>query len=261
MRPTRRQWRIVRSRWTSAARWPQQDWWTSGAHPYASRFPRPRQQFREDLQASVNFVQAAFGYENVMFAFPYGSRRRGFADAGLAAAAKQTGVICGLTTECSLIESASDPFQWGRFNVFPWDSDATLAAKLNGWYMQRSVWHVPEPGHPQGTSKGVGVPQTRPSLEAHSVPPCRCAGAPNQGLNTVSIDYSETTPMDTEFSTESTYALLLRALPRHRGKSFAFFVAVVAAALLFNAFGPHRYRSEGKLLIRLGRENSALDPP
>ena len=66
--------------------------------------------------------------------------------------------------------------------------------------------------------------------------------------------------MDTEFSTESTYALLLRALRRHRGKSFAFFVAVVAAVLLFNAFGPHRYRSEGKLLIRLGRENSALDP-
>ena len=158
-----------------------------GAHTHTHRDFRGRaEQFREDLQASVDFVQAAFGYENVMFAFPYGSRRRGFADAGLAAAAKQTGVICGLTTECSLIESASDPFQWGRFNVFPWDSDTTLAAKLNGWYVQRPGWHVPEPGHPRGASKGVGVPQIRPSLEAHSVPPCRCAGAPNQGLNTVS---------------------------------------------------------------------------
>ncbi len=38
------------------------------------------------------------------------------------------------------------------------------------------------------------------------------------------------------------------------------FIAVVAAVLCFNAFGPRKYRSEGKLLIRLGRENSALDP-
>ncbi len=106
-----------------------------GAHTHTHCDFRGRpEQFREDLRTSVNFVREAFVANDVMFAFPYGSRRRGFVDERLVACAKQTGVICGLTTECELIESGSDPFQWGRFNAFPWDSAATLAAKLNGWY-------------------------------------------------------------------------------------------------------------------------------
>jgi peptidoglycan/xylan/chitin deacetylase (PgdA/CDA1 family) len=107
-----------------------------GAHTHTHRdFRGCPAQFGEDLQTSVNFMRAALGVEDVMFAFPYGSRRRGFADAALVAAAKQTGVICGLTTEGALIEAASDSFQWGRFNVFPWDTDLTLTAKLGGWYV------------------------------------------------------------------------------------------------------------------------------
>lgn len=147
-----------------------------GAHTDTHRDFRGRpEEFREDLHKSINFVRAVLGIEDVMFAFPYGSRRRGFADAALVAAAKRTGVICGLTTECALIEAASDPFQWGRFNVFPWDSDATLAAKLSGWYL------YPRGGRRRPRHAG---PVERLSLCAPSdFPPVRI---PDQTLNTVS---------------------------------------------------------------------------
>ncbi len=106
-----------------------------GAHTHTHRDLRGRPEcFREDLQTSVDFLRTTFGLSNVMFAFPYGGVHLGFADPDLVAAAKLTGVNCGLTTECALIEEGSDPFQWGRFHVFPWDTVATLDAKLDGWY-------------------------------------------------------------------------------------------------------------------------------
>lgn len=39
-----------------------------------------------------------------------------------------------LTTQRKLIEPLTDPFDWGRLNVEQYDSGATLAAKLSGWY-------------------------------------------------------------------------------------------------------------------------------
>jgi len=68
------------------------------------------------------------------FAFPFGSPALGFAGGALMQAARETCVVCGLTTESVLIDLRSDPLQWGRFNVFAWDTSATLAAKLAGWY-------------------------------------------------------------------------------------------------------------------------------
>ncbi len=68
------------------------------------------------------------------FAFPYGSRALGFSGGALAAVARETGVLCALSTEAVPVTVNSDPFHWGRFNAFPWDSSATLAAKLEGWY-------------------------------------------------------------------------------------------------------------------------------
>jgi len=106
-----------------------------GAHTHTHRDMRGRPEcFREDLQISVDFLRATFGLTDVMFAFPFGARHAGFAGPEMIAAAKLTGVNCGLTTECSLIEAGSDPFEWGRFNAFPWDTAATLIAKLDGWY-------------------------------------------------------------------------------------------------------------------------------
>jgi hypothetical protein len=69
-----------------------------------------------------------------MFAFPFGKPHLGFVSDECAAAIKAAGLVCALNTESDLVDPRSDPFHWGRFNVFPWDTDATLAGKLSGWY-------------------------------------------------------------------------------------------------------------------------------
>lgn len=50
------------------------------------------------------------------------------------------------------------------------------------------------------------------------------------------------------------------SLGRHKRLSATFFVAVVAGVGLLTFFWPKQYRSEGKLFVRLGRENAMLDP-
>jgi peptidoglycan/xylan/chitin deacetylase (PgdA/CDA1 family) len=90
--------------------------------------------FREDVRISIDILRSVFGVADATFAFPVGSIHDGFAGPLLAEAARQAGAACGLTTDCHLIDLKSDPFQWGRFNAFSWDTDATLAAKLDGWY-------------------------------------------------------------------------------------------------------------------------------
>ncbi len=106
-----------------------------GAHTHTHRDMRDNPElFREDLQTSVDIVRRTFALDAVAFAFPYGAKHRGFASPDLVTAAKLTGVSCGLTTDCSLVDLQTDPFEWGRFNAFEWDTSATLAAKLEGWY-------------------------------------------------------------------------------------------------------------------------------
>ncbi len=106
-----------------------------GAHTHTHQDFRGRpNDFVDDLRKSVDIVRERFDCESVPFAFPFGSPRRGHAGPELVKAAKACDVTCGLTTEPTLVELTHDPFTWGRFNAFPWDSPATLAAKLDGWY-------------------------------------------------------------------------------------------------------------------------------
>ncbi len=106
-----------------------------GAHTHSHEDFRGRpDEFRDDLQLSVDIVRERFGLDEVTFAFPYGSPHSGFAGGQLADAARETGVACALTTEPVLVDPSSDPFHWGRFNAFSWDTSATLAGKLGGWY-------------------------------------------------------------------------------------------------------------------------------
>ena len=53
---------------------------------------------------------------------------------------------------------------------------------------------------------------------------------------------------------------LLRAVFRHMASAGAVLLLVVAAAVVYSVASPNVYRSEGKLLVRLGRENTKLDP-
>lgn len=106
-----------------------------GAHTHTHEDFRHRpEEFRRDLQVSVDIVRSCFGQQAVTFAFPFGSGHHGFVSSELIGAAKQTGVTCGLTTENTVVDIRSDPFRWGRFTAFSWDTAATLAAKLHGWF-------------------------------------------------------------------------------------------------------------------------------
>ena len=105
------------------------------AHTHTHQDFRNRPEaFACDLETCVDIVRNRFSQRDVMFAFPYGSSKNGFAGGELADAAKQTGVICALTTDAETVDPQSDPFHWGRFHVFSWDRSATLAAKVEGWY-------------------------------------------------------------------------------------------------------------------------------
>lgn len=53
---------------------------------------------------------------------------------------------------------------------------------------------------------------------------------------------------------------LYRALFRHKRKGLGFFFCVLFLVGLATSFSTRSYRSEGKLLVRLGRENATLDP-
>lgn len=106
-----------------------------GAHTHTHQdFRRRPADFRADLEQSLRYVQTAFGVRQPLFAFPFGSPALGFAGEELVRAAKQTEAVCGLTTESLPLAPERDPFRWGRFPVFSWDTSATLAAKLQGWY-------------------------------------------------------------------------------------------------------------------------------
>jgi len=106
-----------------------------GAHTHTHEDFRGRgEAFRRDLETNVEQLKSRFGVSDPPFAFPYGSTRLGFTSDNLQAVAREVGVTCALTAMRALVDPASDPYSWGRFNVFSWDTSATLAAKLGGWF-------------------------------------------------------------------------------------------------------------------------------
>lgn len=106
-----------------------------GAHTHTHQDFRGRPEaFEADLRTSVVALADRFGVEATTFAFPFGRPHLGFVSPELVAAARRTGVVCGLTTRNDVVGTETDPFDWGRFNAFDTDSAAVLAAKLGGWY-------------------------------------------------------------------------------------------------------------------------------
>jgi len=114
-----------------------------GTHTHTHAVFRGRPDaLRQDLSTSLDLLRSRFGLANATFAFPFG-----IAGPDLAAAARQAGVLCGLTTKSALVTPRSDPFAWGRFYVAATDTSSTLAAKLDGWYsFARDLWRqLPKP--------------------------------------------------------------------------------------------------------------------
>lgn len=106
-----------------------------GPHTHTHRdFRGQPELFEQDLQLSIVYLESHFGITEQMFAFPFGRRKAGFSGEPLVEAARRAGVVCSLTTEAEPVDLKTDPFHWGRFNVYEWDNGATLAARLRGWY-------------------------------------------------------------------------------------------------------------------------------
>lgn len=62
---------------------------------------------------------------------------------------------------------------------------------------------------------------------------------------------AQTTPQTTDW---------VRVLWRRRRRAATVFLAILAVTVAYQVLAPRSYRSEGKLLVRLGRENAMLDP-
>lgn len=89
--------------------------------------------FVADLQQNFAVLRERFGIEQPSFAFPYGTKRDGFASRELSRLSREAGAVCCLTTEEQIVRRGDDPFDWGRFTAEEHDTARTLAAKLSGW--------------------------------------------------------------------------------------------------------------------------------
>ncbi|MCO6456207.1 MAG: polysaccharide deacetylase family protein [Pirellulaceae bacterium] len=108
---------------------------TFGAHLHTHRDWRGQPDaFRRDLQRSVEIVSELTNGPPILFAFPFGKSSRGYVSDELVEAARAAGVHCGMTTDSVTVQPGDDPFRWGRFNVYDWDTPRTLAARLAGCY-------------------------------------------------------------------------------------------------------------------------------
>ena len=87
-----------------------------------------------DTQNSIALLRERLGLKEVGFAFPGGRRYSEQSGEKLMAAVKRLPVACALTTDGTPLDWRTDPFGWGRFNVYQWDTAATVTAKLKGCY-------------------------------------------------------------------------------------------------------------------------------
>jgi peptidoglycan/xylan/chitin deacetylase (PgdA/CDA1 family) len=106
-----------------------------GTHTHShADFRQHVAEFAAEMQIAAEIVKLRFGEAEPLFAFPFGNPHAGYASPEMLEAACCSGARCALTTECSLVDVRSDPFGWGRINVFDWDTSFTLVGKLSGWY-------------------------------------------------------------------------------------------------------------------------------
>lgn len=106
-----------------------------GAHTHSHLdFRGQPSEFAADLAKNFYYLRDAFGIERPTFAFPYGTKKRGFAGGALTEAVRTSGAVCALTTEAVTNHPRRDVFDWGRFEAEGQDTAATLAGKLSGWF-------------------------------------------------------------------------------------------------------------------------------
>jgi peptidoglycan/xylan/chitin deacetylase (PgdA/CDA1 family) len=101
-----------------------------GAHTHTHQDFRLRpSDFADDLRTNCESLRAQLGLREISFAFPFG-----YSDEELMGAVREAGTTCALTVDGRLNPLAADPFGWGRFTAYDYDTAGTLAAKREGWY-------------------------------------------------------------------------------------------------------------------------------
>ena len=101
-----------------------------GAHTHTHQdFCDRPQEFADDLSLNVEVLGSRFGVRSPLFAFPFGR-----ATSRMMNIVREQRLPCALTTADVLVDPRQAPYGWGRFHVETWDTAATLAAKLGGWY-------------------------------------------------------------------------------------------------------------------------------
>lgn len=106
-----------------------------GAHTHTHDDFRGRpDSLADDLRENLRILRDSLALDQITFAFPHGRVAMGYAGGEMTETARQVGVRCALTTECDKNLTNDDPFNWGRCNVYEWDTPKTLEAKIAGWY-------------------------------------------------------------------------------------------------------------------------------
>jgi peptidoglycan/xylan/chitin deacetylase (PgdA/CDA1 family) len=98
-------------------------------HTHQDFSRRTHAEFAADLRLNRQFLQEKLHCQPAGFAFPWGR-----STLSMERTLTALDLPCGLTTLGSPVRPGDSPTNWGRFDVAPWDTAATLAAKLDGWY-------------------------------------------------------------------------------------------------------------------------------
>jgi peptidoglycan/xylan/chitin deacetylase (PgdA/CDA1 family) len=107
-----------------------------GSHTHTHQDFRNRpDDFEQDVRTSIEILTKRFGAKTPLpFSFPYGVASLGFTNGDLIRRTRQLPLTCALSTEPRLAVPGQDPFVWGRFDVKPFDTPATLGGKIDGWF-------------------------------------------------------------------------------------------------------------------------------
>ena len=129
-----------------------------GCHTHTHRdFTGDVAAFEADMRQSLAWLSEHLGLVRPAFSYPYGGN-----DPEMREACRRLGVRCGMTTEADLVRAGSDAMAWGRFGGDEYDTGATLAAKVGGWYAAaRRTWRrIAYAEHPNlPTPARAGAPQ------------------------------------------------------------------------------------------------------
>ena len=151
---------------------------TFGAHSHTHRdFRGDPSGFHDDVAISADIIRRMFDIARVPFAYPFGKPALGYAVPEMVAAVRETGVRCAMTTSGQRVLPGSDPFRWGRFNVYDWDSATTLAGKLTAWYLGGDGWSWAQRGLHRAPSRSEPPTDGPNSDGPNSDGPARDTGA------------------------------------------------------------------------------------